>query len=132
MIAAAVSSLKVTSSTRSCRASTDRAAADSLVARPSLRSLVDDLHERRATARLGRPMSNQYRVEQDRDVVLVGNPDHPEMIGVVGYAPERTRVELEHRNLDRHGPGWESERDGVAADQGWSLYLDRFAERVAA
>src|SRR5918997_989388 len=32
---------------------TDRAAADSLVARPSLRSLVDDLHERRARARLG-------------------------------------------------------------------------------
>jgi acetyl-CoA carboxylase carboxyltransferase component len=34
-------------------ATTDRAAADSLVARPSLRSLVDDLHERRAHARLG-------------------------------------------------------------------------------
>src|SRR5919112_642 len=31
----------------------DRAAADSLVARPSLRSLVDDLDERRARARLG-------------------------------------------------------------------------------
>src|ERR1044071_6971507 len=29
---------------------------------------------------------------QGRDVVVVGNPDHPEMIGVVGYAPERTRV----------------------------------------
>src|ERR1044072_2015565 len=25
--------------------------------------------------------------EQGRDVVVVGNPDHPEMIGVVGYAP---------------------------------------------
>ena len=34
-------------------ATTDRAAADSLVARPSLRSLVDELHERRAHARLG-------------------------------------------------------------------------------
>ncbi len=30
--------------------------------------------------------------EQGRDVVLVGNPDHPEMIGVVGYAPAHTRV----------------------------------------
>ena len=39
----------------------------------------------------------------------------------------RTRVELEHRHLDRHGAGWESVRDGVAADQGWPLYLDRFA-----
>src|SRR3954463_14104467 len=34
-------------------ATTDRAAADSLVARPSLRSLVDDLEERRERARLG-------------------------------------------------------------------------------
>jgi acetyl-CoA carboxylase carboxyltransferase component len=32
---------------------TERAAADALVARPSLRSLVEDLHERRAQARLG-------------------------------------------------------------------------------
>ena len=32
---------------------TDRAAADQLVARPSLRSLVDDLHERREEARAG-------------------------------------------------------------------------------
>jgi uncharacterized protein YndB with AHSA1/START domain len=50
----------------------------------------------------------------------------------VAEAPGRTRVELEHRNLDRHGPGWESERDGVAADQGWPLYLDRFAQQVNA
>jgi hypothetical protein len=47
-------------------------------------------------------------------------------------APDRTRVELEHRNLDRHGPDWESERDGVGGDQGWPLYLERFAEKVNA
>ena len=29
---------------------------------------------------------------QNRHVVVVGNPDHPEMIGVVGYAPEHTFV----------------------------------------
>lgn len=40
----------------------------------------------------------------------------------------RTRVEIEHRNLERHGQGWESVRDGVAGDQGWPLYLQRFAE----
>jgi len=40
----------------------------------------------------------------------------------------RTRVELEHRNLERHGEGWESERDGVGGDQGWPLYLRRFAD----
>ncbi|WP_030441482.1 SRPBCC family protein [Actinoplanes subtropicus] len=41
--------------------------------------------------------------------------------------PDRTRIELEHRHLDRHGPGWESVRDGVGHDQGWPLYLDRYA-----
>ena len=30
--------------------------------------------------------------KQGRDVVVVGNPDHPEMIGVVGYAPDNTHV----------------------------------------
>ncbi|HVF55112.1 MAG TPA: 4-hydroxy-3-methylbut-2-enyl diphosphate reductase [Pyrinomonadaceae bacterium] len=30
--------------------------------------------------------------EQGRDVVVVGNPDHPEMIGVKGYAPARAHV----------------------------------------
>lgn len=30
--------------------------------------------------------------EQGRDVVVAGNPDHPEMIGVVGYAPDNTYV----------------------------------------
>lgn len=40
---------------------------------------------------------------------------------------DRTRVELEHRNLDRHGDGWESVRDGIDAADGWPLYLQRFA-----
>jgi uncharacterized protein YndB with AHSA1/START domain len=43
-------------------------------------------------------------------------------------APERTRVVLEHRHLDRHGDGWTGVRDGVSTDQGWPLYLDRYAE----
>jgi uncharacterized protein YndB with AHSA1/START domain len=46
----------------------------------------------------------------------------------VAEAPERTRVELEHRNLDRHGAGWEAERDAVGGEGGWPLYLERFAE----
>ena len=53
----------------------------------------------------------------------------------VRFVPEsadRTRVELEHRNLDRHGEGWESVRAGVESPDGWPLYLSRFAERVAA
>lgn len=42
-----------------------------------------------------------------------------------------TRVEVEHRNLDRHGDGWESERDSVAAGEGWPLYLSRYADLLA-
>jgi uncharacterized protein YndB with AHSA1/START domain len=45
----------------------------------------------------------------------------------VAEAPERTRVQLEHRNLERHGEGWEAVRDGVAGEEGWPLYLRRFA-----
>jgi uncharacterized protein YndB with AHSA1/START domain len=44
----------------------------------------------------------------------------------------RTRVELEHRNLDRHLDGWESLREGVDGDAGWPLYLQRYAELFAA
>src|SRR5262249_28976512 len=45
----------------------------------------------------------------------------------VSETPERTRVEIEHRNLDRHGAGWESVRDGVDHEAGWPLYLQRYA-----
>jgi len=45
----------------------------------------------------------------------------------IAEGPQRTRVELEHRNLDRHGPGWEAVAGGVGADDGWPLYLDRYA-----
>jgi len=41
--------------------------------------------------------------------------------------PHRTRVDLEHRKLDRHGGAWQGVRDGVAGDQGWPLYLQRYA-----
>jgi len=49
----------------------------------------------------------------------------------VKFIPEtarRTRVELEHRKLDRHGDGWQGVRDGVDGDQGWPLYLQRYAD----
>ena len=45
----------------------------------------------------------------------------------VAETPQRTRVELEHRNIDRHGAGWESVRDGVDNEAGWPLYLQRYA-----
>ena len=42
-----------------------------------------------------------------------------------------TRVELEHRGIERHGTGWEGMRDAVAAPDGWDLGLGRFAEAAA-
>jgi uncharacterized protein YndB with AHSA1/START domain len=48
----------------------------------------------------------------------------------IAEGPQRTRVELEHRNLDRHGGGWEAERDAVRDRGGWPLYLQRFADLV--
>ncbi len=53
----------------------------------------------------------------------------------VRFIPEteqRTRVELEHRHLDRHGDGWEGMRDGVGAPGGWPLYMQRYADMLAA
>ena len=53
-------------------------------------------------------ISPQWQIETD--------PDNTSEVEVrfIAEAPDRTRVELEHRNLDRHGPGWEAVRDGVA------------------
>ena len=66
-------------------------------------------------------MNPQWQLETDH-----GRTSEVE-VRFVAETPARTRVELEHRHLDRHGPGWESVRAGVADDQGWPLYLERYA-----
>ena len=45
--------------------------------------------------------------------------------------PERTRVELVHRHLERHGEGWEAMRDAVGSPDGWGVGMRRFAAYVA-
>jgi uncharacterized protein YndB with AHSA1/START domain len=45
-------------------------------------------------------------------------------------SPGRTLVELEHRNIDRHGDGWEGMRDTVASEGGWGKGLTAFAARL--
>jgi uncharacterized protein YndB with AHSA1/START domain len=49
----------------------------------------------------------------------------------IAESPERTRIVLEHRHLDRHGPGWEGVRDGIANEGGWPTYLARYADVLA-
>ena len=44
---------------------------------------------------------------------------------------ERTRVELEHRGIERHGDGWESMHAAVDSPNGWLIRLKRFAHRVS-
>ena len=67
-------------------------------------------------------ISPQWQIESD--------PDKTSEVEVrfISETPDRTRVELEHRNLDRHGEGWEGTREGVRSGDGWPLYLQRFAE----
>jgi uncharacterized protein YndB with AHSA1/START domain len=45
-------------------------------------------------------------------------------------SPTSTLVELEHRQIDRHGPGWEAVKGGVDSPEGWLLYLERYAALV--
>jgi uncharacterized protein YndB with AHSA1/START domain len=51
----------------------------------------------------------------------------------VRFVPEGagcTRVELEHRHIDRHGDGWKGMRDAVGSPDGWGVGLRNFAQRL--
>jgi uncharacterized protein YndB with AHSA1/START domain len=67
-------------------------------------------------------ISPQWQIETDLDKTSEVE------VRFLAETPERTRVELEHRNLDRHGEGWEQERAAVDSEGGWPLYLQRFGE----
>ena len=70
-------------------------------------------------------ISPRWQIETDHDKTSEVE------VRFTAETPGRTRVELEHRHLDRHGEGWESERDGIAGDAGWPLYLQRYADAIA-
>ena len=70
-------------------------------------------------------ISPQWRVETDLEKTSEVE------VRFFAESAGRTRVELQHRNLERHGTGWEFVRDGVAGEGGWPLYLQRYAEVAA-
>ena len=70
-------------------------------------------------------ISPRWQIETDPDKTSEWE------VRFIAETPNRTRLELEHRHLERHGEGWEGEREGVEGDQGWPLYLRRFAELMA-
>ena len=66
-------------------------------------------------------ISPQWRIETDHDLTSEVE------VRFVAEGANRTRVELEHRHLDRHGAGWQGVADGVDGSEGWPLYLERYA-----
>lgn len=49
----------------------------------------------------------------------------------IAEAPSRTRVDLEHRNLERHGDGAQAIRDTVDGPGGWDFLLPLYAAATA-
>ena len=50
----------------------------------------------------------------------------------IAEADARTRVDLEHRNLERHGEGWEGMYGAVSSPGGWPKTLAAYAGALAA
>jgi uncharacterized protein YndB with AHSA1/START domain len=70
-------------------------------------------------------ISPQWQLEEDASKTSEWE------VRFIAETAQRTRVEIEHRHLDRHGEGWQGVRDGVGGDQGWPLYLQRYAKLFA-
>jgi uncharacterized protein YndB with AHSA1/START domain len=70
-------------------------------------------------------ISPRWQIETDPEKVSEWE------VRFISETPQRTRVELEHRKLERHGEGWQGVRDGVTGDQGWPLYLRRYVDVVS-
>ncbi|MCP2179521.1 ATPase [Prauserella alba] len=107
--------------------------------RDGLRAARGRAHLRPRRGRQRMPVGTRARVRAaepggvqlgHRPDTATGDPPGERQRGgdpVRGRDTERTRLELEHRYIDRHGPGWEAVAGGVGSDGGWPLYLRRYA-----
>lgn len=48
----------------------------------------------------------------------------------IADGPDQTRVEFEHRHLERHGEGWQQMREKVGAEGGWPVILKQYLAAV--
>jgi uncharacterized protein YndB with AHSA1/START domain len=64
---------------------------------------------------------------------LETDPSHASEVEVrfIAEADARTRVELEHRALERHGDGWERMSEVVASPGGWPKTLQSYAAHLS-
>jgi len=46
----------------------------------------------------------------------------------IAEGPESTRVEFEHRHLERHGEGWQKMREQVGSEGGWPMILELYVK----
>jgi len=64
------------------------------------------------------------------DFTFDPNPERASEVEVRFFAEDagKTRVELEHRNLERHGASWEQLRTAVDSPGGWTAVLENFTK----
>ena len=48
----------------------------------------------------------------------------------IAEGPEQTRLEFEHRHLERHGAGYASLREKIGAPGGWPMILDCYIQSM--
>jgi uncharacterized protein YndB with AHSA1/START domain len=71
-------------------------------------------------------ITTQWQIETD--------PDRTSEVEVrfIAESDTQTRVELEHRGIERHGDGWEGMYGAVSSPGGWSKGLAAFAAALSA